>query len=265
MKTQTFTLALFACLFPGSIACFAQDEMPFQHKVDVYRSADGDAVAFTVRLEQAFLAEEFEKSNFLRLRSDDERAWLIYPQQTKFEQKHAEFFGRLRGEGTVKLRLSYDTVLENLDGTRRVEAKEGIIEVEIPKVAAEDQKKAIGSQQIFKDWANQQNLHFARRQIADCRLAARLGREAALRRRRKARLPIDDIPNRQMKPVKSRTVDSVRSDFDNCIRHVTNLSFVARRPFICGRWSALISPLVYHPSVLECWKFMGRVARQRIG
>ena len=140
----------------------AQDELPFQHKVDVYRSAAGDVVAFTVRLEQAFLAEEFEKSNFLRLRSDNDQAYLIYPQQTKFKQKHAEFFGRLRGEGTVKLRLSYDTVLENLDGTRRVEAKEGTIEVEIPQPKEEDLKKAIGSQQIFKDWANQQNLHFAK-------------------------------------------------------------------------------------------------------
>ena len=161
MKTLTFSLLLFAGLFLGILNCDAQDDMPFQHKVDVYRSAEADAVAFIVRLEQAFLAEEFEKSNFLRLRSDDDRAYLIYPQQTKFEQKHAEFFGRLRGEGTVNLRLSYDTVLENLDGTRRVEAKDGIIEIEIPKPAGDDQNKAIGSQQIFKDWANQQNLHFA--------------------------------------------------------------------------------------------------------
>ena len=140
----------------------AYGQLPFQHKVDVYRSADGDEVAFRVRLEQAFLAEEFEKSNFLRLRSDDTKAYLIYPQQTKFQQKHAEFFGRLRGKGTVKLRLSYDTVLENLDGTRRVEAKEGTIEVEIPEPENEDQEKAIGSKQVFKDWANQQNLHFAK-------------------------------------------------------------------------------------------------------
>ena len=57
--------------------------------------------------------------------------------------------------------MSYDTVLENLDGTRRVEAKEGTIEVEIPKPLEADEK-AIGSSQIFKDWAAQQNLHFAR-------------------------------------------------------------------------------------------------------
>lgn len=162
MNRPIYRIAILINLFAGVSFCLAQDELPFQHKVDVYRSADGDATAFTVRLEQAFLAEEFEKSNFLRLRSDDPRAYLIYPQQAKFEQKHAEFFGRLRGEGTVKLRLSYDTVLENLDGSRRVEAKEGTIEVEIPQPPEEDLQKAIGSQQIFKDWANQQNLHFAR-------------------------------------------------------------------------------------------------------
>ncbi len=161
MKTSISLLIILVSLCLGQLPVQA-DELPFQHKVDVYRSANGEVVAFTVRLEQAFLAEEFEKSNFLRLRSDDERAYLIYPQQTKFQQKHAEFFGRLRGDGTVKLRLSYDTVLENLDGTRRVEAKEGTIEVEIPKPENEDQNKAIGSPQIFKDWANQQNLHFAR-------------------------------------------------------------------------------------------------------
>ncbi|MFT5303137.1 MAG: hypothetical protein ACI87E_005247 [Mariniblastus sp.] len=158
-----------SCLFLGAIlgCCFislarGEDPLPFQHKVDVYRNAEGDAIAFTVRLEQPFLAEEFEKSNFLRLRSDSDQAYLIYPQQTKFKQKHAEFFGRLRGKGVVKLRLSYDTVLENLDGSRRVEAKEGIIEVQVPELEEGAEKKAIGSAQVFKDWANQQNLHFAR-------------------------------------------------------------------------------------------------------
>ncbi len=158
---KTLCLMLFVSLGLWSSAHLtAQDELPFQHKVEVYRSGDGEVVAFSVRLEQAFLAEEFEKSNFLRLRSDDQRAYLIYPQQTKFQQKHAEFFGRLRGEGTVKLRLSYDIVLENLDGTRRVEAQEGAIEIQIPEPS--DDQKPIGSQQVFKDWAHQQNLHFAR-------------------------------------------------------------------------------------------------------
>ncbi len=155
-------MMILTCLTGSLTGVRADDELPFRHKVDVYRSAEGDAIAFTVRLEQAFLAEEFEKSNFLRLRSSDDRAYLIYPQQTKFKQKHAEFFGRLRGEGTVKLRISYDTVLENLDGSRRVEAKEGTIEVKIPQPPNTDQPKAIGSPQVFKDWANQQNLHFAK-------------------------------------------------------------------------------------------------------
>ncbi len=157
-KLATVSFALFAGLVAGP----AVGQLPFQHKVDVYRNAAGDEIAFRVRLEQAFLAEEFEKSNFLRLRSDDENAYLIYPQQTKFQQKHAEFYGRLRGEGTVKLRLSYDTVLENLDGSRRVEAKDGTIEVQIPQRDDEDPNKAIGSEQVFRDWADQQNLHFAK-------------------------------------------------------------------------------------------------------
>ena len=109
------------CVFRNVIA----DDLPFQHKVEVYRDKDGDAIAFTVRLEQPFLAEEFEQSSYLRLRSDSDQAYLIYPKETKFEQKHAEFYGRLRGEGEVALTLSYEIVSENLDGTRRVELRSG--------------------------------------------------------------------------------------------------------------------------------------------
>jgi hypothetical protein len=80
---------------PVVVMCFISvaawgDDLPFQQKVELYRSKDGKTTAFTVRLEQPFLAEEFEKSNYLRLRSSDERAHLIYPKQTKFHQKHAE-------------------------------------------------------------------------------------------------------------------------------------------------------------------------------
>lgn len=113
-----------------------------------------------MRLEQPFLAEEFEKSNYLRLRSSDERAYLIYPKQTKFHQKHAEFYGRLRGKGVVKLELAYETVSENIDGSRRIQAKTGTIEIAIPDSLPDGQ--AIGSQRIFQDWARQQNDHFAR-------------------------------------------------------------------------------------------------------
>ena len=130
------------------------DDLPFQHQTEVYRDQDGEAVAFTVRLEQPFLAEEFEQSSYLRLRSDNEQAYLIYPKETKFEQKHAEFYGRLRGEGEVELSLTYETVSENLDGTRRVEKRTGKIKVKIP---AEE----TGPRSIFLDWARNQNKYFA--------------------------------------------------------------------------------------------------------
>lgn len=152
--------ALFLCIYFSSWTVALAQELPFQHKVEVYRGEDAGMVAFTVRLEQPFLAEEFEQSNYLRLRSDDERAYLVYPKQTRFQQKHAEFYGRLRGEGTVKLTLAYETVSENLDGSRRVESKEGTIEVSIPDLPAEG--SVIGSDRIFKNWARQQNDYFAR-------------------------------------------------------------------------------------------------------
>ena len=81
------------------------DAVPFNQKVEVYREKQGDVIVFIVRLEQPFLAEEFEKSNYLRLHSSDDRAYLIYPKETTFQQKHAEFYGRLRGKGTVKLQI----------------------------------------------------------------------------------------------------------------------------------------------------------------
>lgn len=135
------------------------DDLPFQHQVEVYRESDGDTMAFTVRLEQPFLAEEFEQSSFLRLRSPSdaeqpEKAYLIYPKETKFRQKHAEFYGRLRGEGDVELTLSYEIVSENLDGSRRVDTREGTIRVPIP---AEE----TGPHTIFLQWAREQNKHFA--------------------------------------------------------------------------------------------------------
>src|SRR4051812_31543117 len=74
------------------------EPLPFRHKVEVYRGKD-DGVVFALRLEQPFLAEEFEKSNYLRLQPLDRNAYLVYPKETKFRQKHAEFYGRLRGEG----------------------------------------------------------------------------------------------------------------------------------------------------------------------
>src|SRR5262245_442620 len=87
--------------------------LPFGHKVEVYRAKDGDVTTFRLSLEQPFLAEEFDKSNYLRLTALDQNAYLIYPAETKFQQKHAEFYGRLRGTGSAKLKLAYEIVSEN--------------------------------------------------------------------------------------------------------------------------------------------------------
>jgi len=138
----------------------AADALPFQHKVEVYRDKPGDLTVFTLRLEQPFLAEEFEKSNFLRLNPTDDRAYLIYPKETKFRQKHAEFHGRLRGEGKVTLALGYEIVSENLDGSRRVVTRQGEIEVPIPPLP--DDARAVGPKSIYLEWARQQNLYFAK-------------------------------------------------------------------------------------------------------
>ena len=122
--------------------------------MEVFREKDSDVIVFTVRLEQPFLAEEFEKSNYLRLRSSDDRAYLIYPKETTFQQKHAEFYGRLRGQGAVKLQLAYEIVSENPDGSRRVQTRQGEIEVAIPS-------EPTGLRSIYQQWAQQQNLYLA--------------------------------------------------------------------------------------------------------
>jgi hypothetical protein len=130
-----------------------REPLPFGSKVEAYRDKEGKVLAFSLKLEQPFLAEEFEKSNYLRLAPLDNNAYLIYPPETRFHQKHAEFYGRLRGEGTAKLRLSYETVTENLDGSRHVEVREGQIEIPIPT-------EPTGPESIFKEWAQQQNEYF---------------------------------------------------------------------------------------------------------
>ncbi len=154
----TWVLVLFALLWGPPLA-MAADSLPFQHKVEVYRSQQGDVTVFTLRLEQPFLAGEFDKSSYLRLQPVDDRAYLIYPKETKFQQKHAEFYGRLRGEGKVKVKLSCEIVSENLDGSRRVDVRQGEIEVAIPEIP--DPSAAVGPKSIYLDWARQQNLYFA--------------------------------------------------------------------------------------------------------
>ena len=149
---------------------FAKDALPFQHKVEVYRDKKSDVTVFTLRLEQPFLADEFEKSSYLRLKTNSDKtnnnktnnsqAYLVYPKETKFHQKHAEFFGRLRGEGKVKMTLSYEIVSENLDGSRRVEIRQGEIEVPIPPMPKDS--TTVGPASIYRQWAEQQNLYFAK-------------------------------------------------------------------------------------------------------
>ncbi|NQT88634.1 hypothetical protein HQ560_17850, partial [bacterium] len=144
-------IAAWLCAAPMALAA---DALPFHHKVETYRNKEGDVTVFTLRLEQPFLADEFEQSSYLRLQSGDKRAYLIYPKETRFQQKHAEFYGRLRGKGKVKLTLSYEIVSENLDGSRRVQVRQGDIEVVIPPAEG-------GPKSIFLDWARQQNVTFA--------------------------------------------------------------------------------------------------------
>jgi hypothetical protein len=129
------------------------EPLPFTHKVEVYRDKTGDVLAFSLRLEQPFLADEFEKSSYLRLQALDKNAYLLYPTETKFHQKHAEFYGRLRGSGKARLRITYEIVSENLDSSRRIDVRQGDIEVPIPA-------KEGGPLAIYRDWAQQQNAHF---------------------------------------------------------------------------------------------------------
>lgn len=129
--------------------------LPFQHTLETYRAEEGDVTVFALRLEQPFLAEEFEKSNYLRLEPLDHAAFLIYPKQTRFSQKHAEFYGRLRGDQSAKVRLSYETVSEEQDGSRRIDVRTTEIEIKNPTVAT-------GPTSLYRDWARRQNEHFAR-------------------------------------------------------------------------------------------------------
>ena len=151
-----FPIAAVAAVLIPAAMLHAADILPFNQKTEVYRDKTGDVSVFVVRLEQPFLAEEFEKSNYLRLHSSEDRAYLIYPKETTFQQKHAEFFGRLRGNGTVKLGLDYEIVSENPDGTRHVETRQGQIEVPIPA-------EPTGLPSFYQQWAQQQNAHLANR------------------------------------------------------------------------------------------------------
>ncbi|HUT14336.1 MAG TPA: hypothetical protein VMY42_27875 [Thermoguttaceae bacterium] len=157
MKALVLSPFVWTMLFTVSMA--ADETLPFQHQVEVYRNGPDDVTVFTLRLEQPFIADEFDKSSYLRLKATDDNAYLIYPKETRFQQKHAEFYGRLRGEGTVKLKLSHEIVSENLDGSQHVEIRQGEIEVSIPPLP--DPKATVGPKSIYLDWAGQQNVYFA--------------------------------------------------------------------------------------------------------
>jgi hypothetical protein len=138
-----------------SIPCSAQDSLPFGYTVETFQHEDdSDVRAFVVKLEQPFLAEEFEKSNYLRLKATDTNSFLIYPRETRFRQKHAEFYGRLRGEDKATLQLSYETISENPDGSRKVISRQKQIEIKIPVEPG-------GPETIYTSWAKFQNRHFA--------------------------------------------------------------------------------------------------------
>ena len=147
------SLAAILAIGPASYSVAAEEPLPFSHKVEVYRNDKQGVMAFALRLEQPFLAEEFEASSYLRVEATDDKAYLIYPKEGRFQQKHAEFYGRLRGEGKMKLRLSYETVRENLDGSRHVDINRGEIEVTIPT-------SDTGSADLYSAWANEQNDYF---------------------------------------------------------------------------------------------------------
>jgi hypothetical protein len=145
-------VVLSALLAPLAAGAPPEKPVPFKHKVDVFRHETEDVVVFSLALEQPFFAEEFEQSNYLRLQPMDERAYLIYPKETRFHQKHAAFFGRLRGEGTARLLLEYESVTENLDGSRDVAVRRGEIDVVIPAAPT-------GSDRVYHEWARHQNDH----------------------------------------------------------------------------------------------------------
>jgi hypothetical protein len=137
----------------GVLPAARAETLPFKHKVEVYRAKKEPIIVFALRLEQPFLAEEFEKSNYLHLQALDQNAYLIYPKQARFHQKHAEFYGRLRGQGKAKLRLSYEIVSESQGGAPKVTVRHADIEVAIPAEPG-------GPARIYSDWAEQQNAYF---------------------------------------------------------------------------------------------------------
>jgi len=80
MRVRSFLLFLLLLLFPVQNGQTqdepARDPLPFNYTVETYRDKDGAVMAFALKLEQPFLAEEFERSNYLRLSSQENQAYL---------------------------------------------------------------------------------------------------------------------------------------------------------------------------------------------
>jgi len=83
MRSYFLTMCVIILSIAASGAAASAQELPFHHKFEVYREKDSDVVSFVLRLEQPFLAEEFEKSSYLRLHAQDRNAYLIYPKETR--------------------------------------------------------------------------------------------------------------------------------------------------------------------------------------
>jgi hypothetical protein len=153
MSTIHFSATVIALSIAAHL--HAQDSLPFSTTIDTFHDEDDEIRAFVVRLDQPFLAEEFEKSNYIRVKSLSDAAFLIYPHETRFQQRHAEFYGRLRGDEPAKIQISYEVVSENPDGSRRVDIRQAEFTIPVPE-------KGSGSRAIYTRWAEFQNQHFAR-------------------------------------------------------------------------------------------------------
>jgi Protein of unknown function (DUF3352) len=150
--TQLATSLIFVALVQPVTG---QDGLPFATSIETFRDEDDDIRAFVVRLDQPFLAEEFEKSNYIRLKALNDSAFLIYPHETRFHQRHAEFYGRLRGDAPASIQISYEIVSENPDGSRKVNSREATFQIPVPEQGS-------GSRAIYTKWAEFQNDSFAR-------------------------------------------------------------------------------------------------------
>ncbi|MEW4490446.1 hypothetical protein AB1L42_20340 [Thalassoglobus sp. JC818] len=152
--SRYFTFGLSLVVFTGMLRSASAQPLPFDAKAETYQSEDGEIRAFVLRLEQPFLADQFEKSNTLRLEPLNGNADLVYPKEAKFTQKHAEFYGRLQGEGVAKLQLSYEVITEDLAGQPSLNVRTTEIEISVPTSEG-------GDPSIYPEWARMQNRHFA--------------------------------------------------------------------------------------------------------